>query len=482
MRISLRNRPVLRYVFAIAATALAIGVVRGTDQVVGYVPLLFLPAVAAIEAYAGPGPALLSIALSILGSSLFITINPILNERVHKLTELGLFPIIAGTVVYLMEVRRQRNRVVRGQLLELSTLLASMPEAVFIFDREARVVDVNLAAEQICACKREEMTGAHLNFLAKHMGVHKNEQPVATSELAVTRALRGESVHNEPRAFTNPLDGTTMDALVSANPMRSEEGETIGALLVVRDVTEISQLQRRVADTERHLAIGQMASGIAHDFNNVLNTITQATAVLQSRQDRTEDQRFYLGMIENSARRGAEIIKRVREYIRGGTGETGMVDLRQIMQDALELTRPMWRGVPSLEVVTDFLPVRAVRGNAADLRRVFTNLIVNAIQAMPSGGKLSVQCEERSGMVSASVQDTGGGITPEQQGKIFLPYFTTKPMGTGLGLSTAHKILLAQGGNISFNSEPGKGTRFTVQLPIATELAVSSGQAVEKVA
>ena len=85
MRISLRNRPVLRYVFAIAATALAIGVVRGTDQVVGYVPLLFLPAVAAIEAYAGPGPALLSIALSILGSSLFITMNPILNEigRAH---------------------------------------------------------------------------------------------------------------------------------------------------------------------------------------------------------------------------------------------------------------------------------------------------------------------------------------------------------------------------------------------------------------
>jgi PAS domain S-box-containing protein len=472
MRISLRNRPVLRYLLAILATALAIGVVRGTDQIVGYVPLLFLPAVAAIEAYAGPGPALLSISLSILGSSFFITINPIVNERVHKLTELGLFPVIAGTVVYLMEVRRQQNKVVREQLLELSTLLAGMPEAVFIFDRDARVVDVNRAAEQVCACRREEMTGAHLNFLAKHMGINKNEQPVAISDLAVTRALAGESVHNEPRVFTNPADGSTIDALVSANPMRGEDGQTIGALLVMRDITEIGQLQRRVADTERHLAIGQMASGIAHDFNNVLNTITQATAVLQSRPDRTEDQRFYLGMIDNSARRGAEIIKRVREYIRGGTGETGMVDLRQIMQDALELTRPMWRDIAGLEVVTDFKPLSTVRGNAADLRRVFTNLIVNAIQAMPKGGRLAVQCEERSGMVFASVQDTGAGIAPEQQKKIFLPYFTTKPTGTGLGLSTAQKILLAQGGDISFNSEQGKGTTFTVQLPVASELAL----------
>jgi signal transduction histidine kinase len=264
-----------------------------------------------------------------------------------------------------------------------------------------------------------------------------------------------------------------VNALVSANPMRGEEGVIIGALLVVRDVTEITQLQRRVADTERHLAIGQMASGIAHDFNNVLNTITQATALLQTRSDQNQEQKFYLGMIDNSARRGAEIIKRVREYIRGGSGETAPVDVRQLLQDALELTRPMWRGVSGLSVITEFKPVSPVRANAADLRRVFTNLIVNAIQAMPHGGQLTILCEERNGKVYATVRDTGEGIPADHQRKIFLPYFTTKPTGTGLGLSTAQKIVLSQGGNISFSSEPGKGTAFVVELLAEAELQVS---------
>jgi signal transduction histidine kinase len=210
-----------------------------------------------------------------------------------------------------------------------------------------------------------------------------------------------------------------------------------------------------------------MASGIAHDFNNVLNTITQATALLQTRPEPSEEQRFYLNMIDNSARRGAEIIKRVREYIRGGSGETALVDVRALMQDALELTRPLWRGVSNLSVITQFQPVSPVRANAADLRRVFTNLIVNAMQAMPEGGQLTLRCEEHGGKVYASVQDTGSGIPSEQQKKIFLPYFTTKPTGTGLGLSTAQKMLLAQGGNISFQSEPGKGSTFTVELPAA---------------
>ncbi|HZU42401.1 MAG TPA: HAMP domain-containing sensor histidine kinase, partial [Terriglobales bacterium] len=170
----------------------------------------------------------------------------------------------------------------------------------------------------------------------------------------------------------------------------------------------------------------------------------------------------------NSAHRGAEIISRVREYVRGASNETTDVDVRQLLQDALELTRPLWRNAHNLAVVTEFKPVGAVKANAADLRRVFTNLIVNAIQAMPSGGKLTIACEQQDSTVLASVSDTGVGIPPEQQRKIFAPYYTTKTAGTGLGLSTAQKILLAHGGKITFNSEPGKGSSFSVQLPAST--------------
>lgn len=474
MRSWLRNRPLLAYLFAVLVSAVALGVVLGLETVVGYIPLLFLAFIALVEVYSGPGPALVSVAICILGSFLFMNARVIVNEHLHNYAKLGIFPFVALAIIYLMETRRRERQAAREQLLELSTLLDSMPEAVFIFDGNARVVDVNRSAEQISACTRDELRGAHMNFLARHLGVHKHEQPAGGSSLAVSRALRGETVQNEARALSNPADGAALDVLVSANPMRNSDGQIIGALLVVRDITEINQLQRQVSDTERHLAIGQMASGIAHDFNNVLNTIAQATALLQSRPGPSEEDRFYLGMIDNSVRRGAEIIKRVREYIRGGSGETALLDVRQLLQDSLELTRPMWRGINSLSVITQFQPVSPVRANAADLRRVFTNLIVNAIQAMPEGGQLVLHCAEHGGKVYVRVQDTGSGISSEQQKKIFLPYFTTKPTGTGLGLSTAQKMLLAQGGNITFQSEPGQGSTFTVEVPAASEQRVGN--------
>src|SRR5579862_1134105 len=219
----LRNRPLLGYLFAMVVSGLALAVVLGLEEVVGYIPLLFLAFVALVEAYAGLGPALLSVVACILGSFVFMNAHVIVNEHLHNYSKLAIFPVVAGAVIYLMESRRRERQAAREQLLELSTLLESMPEAVFIFDRNARVADVNRAAEQISACTREELTGAHVNFLARHLGVNKHEQPASLSSLAVTRALRGETVQNEARCFSNPADGSPLDALVSASPMRSEE-------------------------------------------------------------------------------------------------------------------------------------------------------------------------------------------------------------------------------------------------------------------
>jgi signal transduction histidine kinase len=215
-----------------------------------------------------------------------------------------------------------------------------------------------------------------------------------------------------------------------------------------------------------------MASGIAHDFNNVLNTITQAVAVLQMNPERSFAERAsYLAMIDRAARAGAEIIKRVREYVRGGTGELGPVDVSHLVRQALDLTEPMWRKYPNIRIKADLQRVSLVRANGPDLQRVFANLIINALQAMPDGGALAVESEERDGAVYVRVRDTGVGISPEQQKRIFLPYYTTKPQGTGLGLSTAQRTVLAQGGKISFTSEAGEGTTFTISFPAMVSAA-----------
>src|ERR1051326_5662677 len=169
-------------------------------------------------------------------------------------------------------------------------------------------------------------------------------------------------------------------------------------------------------------------------------------------------------MIQNAVRRGGEIIGRVREYLRTGSGAMGPVDVRQVMQEAIELTRMLWSSA-RVRLTSELQPVGKVRANAADLQRVFTNLIINALEAMPDGGNIQLTCQEREGNVIVTVSDTGSGIAPEVRKKIFFPYFTTKHKGTGLGLSGAQKIVLSQGGNISFRTEVGKGTTFIVSLP-----------------
>jgi signal transduction histidine kinase len=242
----------------------------------------------------------------------------------------------------------------------------------------------------------------------------------------------------------------------------------IGALVVVRDITEVQQLQKRLADTDRHLAIGQMAAGIAHDVNNVLSTISQAAAVLEHKADISQsDRKLYFGLVQNAVRQGAEIVQRIREYIRGGTGERMPTNIGNVLHEAMELTKPLWGDVRDryIEVQYKLAQLPLVQANAADLRRVFANLIINAIDAMPQGGMLTIESFESDRTANVRISDTGVGIAPEHQKKIFLPYYTTKSKGTGLGLSGAQRIVESLGGSIEFSSEQGKGTAFTIRLP-----------------
>lgn len=462
------NPALARRLFCYAAAAgvslTALGLIALLQPLLGFLPMLFLPAIVLAEVYWGLRPAALSVALSTAGSLLLMDTDPGISARVNVWSNLVMLPGVAICLVYLMEARRKHRRGERERSAELSILLESMPEAVFIFDTSARVIELNRAAHVLCNCTRDEALGMYLHELATLLGVHQADPAIDVHDLAVMRALRGEIVRSEPRVLQHPGDHALIETVLSANPMR-EDDEIIGALLVVQDVTEVITLQHRVADTERHMAIGQMAAGIAHDFNNVLETISQAATVLELKQGTPADRSLYVGMIHNAVRRGSEIISRVREYIRGGTGEQSAVTLRESIEEALELTRPMWRAVPDLRVERDLGETLAVRANPADLRRVFANLIINSIQAMPQGGVLTVRCRAVNGTVRASVQDTGPGIPAGVRSKIFLPYFTTKPKGTGLGLSGAQRIVQALGGNISFATENGKGTTFTVELP-----------------
>lgn len=394
----------------------------------------------------------------------------------HLFSLVGLARLSTALASVTVVERRGRSEPLdpRRQI-EIRTVLESMPESVVIVNREAQIVDANAVASALSGLRREQLIGMTVGDFARYMGDGEQDRNVVKFQKPiVARALAGEVVHGERRVVKHPPTGTAVQLLISANPIRSESGEILGALMVASDVTELADLQQRLADIDRHQAIGHVAAGIAHDFNNTLQTIGQAVAVLQMTPDRpVEERKIFLDMIDTAVRRGAEVISRIRDYLRSGTNLTSEVNACALLRDAVDLTRPMWQSARGVEVETDLRSTAPVRGNEADLRRVFTNLIINSLQAMPEGGKLAVGCEEKDRNIHLWVRDSGQGIAPELWKKVFNPYFTTKPGGTGLGLSGAQKILLGMGGNISFDSELGKGTQFDVYLPKA--LATDNG-------
>lgn len=370
----------------------------------------------------------------------------------------------------LVERRGRQRPIDPRRQVEIRTLLNSLPNAAMILDRMGVIVDANDAADRIAGLSWKKLVGRKITEYISQL----NTEPLLDAETnqnpILQRALAGEVVREERRRIRNLITGEVVDLLISANPICDENGETRGVLIVARDITELIRLQQRLADIEKHQAIGHVAAGIAHDFNNTLQTISEVVAVLQMSPNRpVEEQKIFLDMIQNAVKRGGEVISRIRDYLRSGTGQLDNVDVMAVTEEAIELTRPMWQSRP-VELKRELEYPGFVRANKADLLRMFTNLIINSLQAMPAGGTLTVGCARESGVVHVWIRDTGSGIAPEIRNRIFNPYFTTKAEGTGLGLSGAQKIMLELGGNISFTSDFGKGTQFDLRFPKDEEM------------
>ncbi len=374
---------------------------------------------------------------------------------------------VAVGTVHLVERRgRAKCELNPQRQIEIGTLIESMPEAVFVFDQRGQMMEVNSGAERMFGARREQMKqrscGDVCDFLRSW-----GETPDGASAV-VGRALAGETLQQERRKLDLPAQGRSLEVLVSASPIRDGGNVIVGALVIVRDITELTVLQQKIGDAERHTAIGKMTASLAHDFNNVLDTIGQAVSVMEVDPNRPpEERQLVTRMIRNAVKRGAEMVAGMRKYLIGRGEGQDLIDMNDVLEESLELTRPLWQSAKSISIQRRYQPVRKVNANANELRRVFTNLIINSIEAMPAGGALTLGCEQDGKRVIAFVEDTGEGIPEDKKRHIFSPYFTTKEGGTGLGLSSAENAVKAQRGRIMFDSRVGEGTRFCVELPAA---------------
>ncbi|TMQ51834.1 MAG: response regulator [Candidatus Eisenbacteria bacterium] len=241
-------------------------------------------------------------------------------------------------------------------------------------------------------------------------------------------------------------------------------------------IEELERTREQLVRTEKLRAAGELASGIAHEFNNVLGAILGRTQLLRHRATHgtlaTAELLESFSVMELAARDGAEIVRRLHRFSTGDPGETlEPVDLEAVLRDSISFTRPRWKNEAeaagrNITVGLDATPGLWVRGQASQLREVFTNLILNAADALPRGGTIRIAAAPREALVAVVVEDDGIGMAPETQRRLFDPFFTTKgPKGAGLGLSVVYGTVERHGGAVAVTSRLGHGTRFEVTLP-----------------
>ena len=237
----------------------------------------------------------------------------------------------------------------------------------------------------------------------------------------------------------------------------------------------LERSQSSLVQTERLRALGEMAAGVAHDFNNLLAVILGRTELL-IRRGSDPDTLHGLELVRRAAQDGADTVRRIQEFTRTRqTRPFERVDVAEIVRETVELNRPRWkdeaqsRGVRYDVIVDGEAP--PIAGRPEELREVFANLLKNALEAMPEGGTCQLRIGAGPETVAISISDTGVGMPPEVQHRVFEPFFTSKgPRGTGLGLAVSWSIVNRHGGTIEVRSAPGAGTTFVVRLPIPGQM------------
>lgn len=312
----------------------------------------------------------------------------------------------------------------------------------------------------------------------------ENDQELATS--SVLEAGKGSLVTNQVVNANTPERDEPLPVLLNFVPVHGDEEDTnrITAVTISGEVMA-EPPSWMISQTQRHRmeALGRMTMGVAHDLNNLLSGLIGHIELLKEKavhiEHDSESIQSSIRTIETTAEDGAALIEKLQRYIREDTHKHfERVNLAALIDDCLTITQPYWYNEPrrqgiEIDVERDLDDVPDVMGAASELREVFVNLILNAVQAMPDGGIITFETfvSDNDG-VCARVTDTGIGMSDDVQENIFEPLFTTKgEQGTGMGLAASYGIIQEHSGTIDVTSEPGEGTSFTLTFPPADESA-----------
>jgi PAS domain S-box-containing protein len=392
--------------------------------------------------------------------------------------DLGLLTAVAGQVATALENGRLYRQLhlkaeELGRMREFNeNILESLDDGLVVFDVDERIVRWNRALESFYGVDRDAAIGRYLADIfdapfVEALRAARQEHPYGATLYRVPLSSRD---NDTPRLLVNATEVPLQNA--------SGDDAVVGMLIIIEDITDHVRLEEQLQISEKMASIGLLAAGVAHEVNTPLTGISSFTQMLLDGADPNDPRTVLLEKIERQTFRAAKIVNGLLNLSRPGSASNDRVDvdLNAVIMDVFSLLEHQFE-VGNIKVRRELAPsVPTVLGIEHQLQQVFLNLFLNARDAMPRGGWLSVATRVDGDRVIAEIADTGSGIPSEQIARIYDPFFTTKAIGrgTGLGLSITYGIVREHDGEIHCDSAVGQGTRFKLALPLAPAAARSA--------
>jgi PAS domain S-box-containing protein len=396
------------------------------------------------------------------------SIEPIFDDKGNHTATVEVYRDL--TALYLAREEAEQERG------SLKTTIEQLAEGLIIFDENGKIVRANQASQNLFGLTLEQMLADEGVNLVDGLFSDKDGRLLAPGEHPVRTVLRELVRINNQVVWYNKPNGERLLLSITVSPWFNEQGKLTGAVSLTRDITEQYREQERLQQADKLRALGQLASGVAHNFNNALAAVI-GYSQLAIRKTADHEVQGHLRLIEKSSKDAARMVARIQNFARSYSqqDEFALANISEIVRDAIDITRPRWRYEAealgkNYSVTLLWQPDEELFINCepSELREVFVNLIFNALDAMPDGGSLAVRGLRDGKTVHINFEDSGLGMSEEVKNRIFDPFFTTKgAAGLGLGLSESYRIVERHGGHFEVESQLGRGTTFTVILPLS---------------
>ena len=347
----------------------------------------------------------------------------------------------------------------------LTTILNGFTDPFFLLDAQCRIQTLNSAALDYSDNEHRKVIGLSCNVICGYPTTNCDGCPV------INAAQQGQKVNFERKGAKD----SRLTELIRINPLFDTNQAPQGAIVRIKDISETQKINEQLVLADRLSSLNQLSSGIAHEIRNPLAAITLFVDIMADteRFERTEQELEILSEIKISCKTIGNIVTRVLDFAKPVTFARTAISINHLLRRSVQFCSSKMNKV-NVSVELDLTEnCTDVKGEAVELEQVLNNLIINAIDAMPDGGKLSLKTSVTKSsfhagrtIVKTAICDTGTGIISGTEDTIFNPFFSTKPMATGLGLTIAHRIISRHGGVLYRSSNMENGTEFIFELPL----------------